>query len=140
MLCDYFFKTIFDLFECLSLIIILLAILTLNIYRVHIQELAGLNEFDYLGLYREHFRHKMDISIFDSPPPSKLPPAPRRLRYISSYRRSLGSLKSVGYVVPRVGQGSISRRHRPKRQIRTRGVPETEPASPSLLGDQSPEI
>ena len=108
--------------------------------RVHIQELAGLNEFDYLGIYREHFCHKMDISIFDSPPPSKLPPAPRRLRYISSYRRSLGSLKSVGYVVPRVGQGSVSKRHRPKRQIRTRGVPETEPASPSLLGDQSPEI
>ena len=108
--------------------------------RVHIQELAGLNESDYLEVYREHFRGRMDISVFDSPPPSKLPPAPKRLRYISSYRRSLGSLKSVGYVVPRVGQGSISKRHRPTRQIRTRGVSETEPMSPSLLGDQYPEI
>ena len=108
--------------------------------RVHIQELAGLNESDYLEVYKEYFRGRMDISVFDSPPPSKLPPAPKRLRYISSYRRSLGSLKSVGYIVPRVGQGSISKRHRPKRQIRTRDVSDSEPMSPSLLGDQSPEI
>ena len=52
--------------------------------RVHIQELAGLNESDYLEVYREHFRGRMDISVFDSPP-SKLPLAPKRLRYISSY-------------------------------------------------------
>ena len=82
--------------------------------RVHIQELAGLNEFDYTGIYREHFCHKMDVSIFSSPPPSKLPQAPRRLRYISSYRSSLRSLKSIEYVVPKVGRGSISKHHRPK--------------------------
>ena len=56
--------------------------------RVHIQELAGLNEDDYTHIYRLHFQDKMDVSIFPDPPPSKLPQAPRRLRYISSYRSS----------------------------------------------------
>ena len=32
------------------------------------------------------------------------------------------SLKSVGYIVPQAGRGSISKHYRPKRQIRTRGV------------------
>ena len=108
--------------------------------RVHIQELAELNEDDYNSIYRVHFQDKMDVSIFLGPPPSKLPQAPRRLRYISSYRSSLRSLKSVGYVVPRVGQGSISKRHRPKRQIRIRGASETGPAVSSVPGDQSSEI
>ena len=108
--------------------------------RIHIQELAGLNEDDYTHMYRLHFQDKMDVSIFPDPPPSKLPQAPRRLRYISSYRSSLRSLKSVGYIVLQVGRGSISKHHRPNRHIRIRGAPETGPAASSVPGDQSPEI
>ena len=70
-------------------------------------ELAGLNEDDYTHIYRLHFQDKMDVSIFPDPPPSKLPQAPRRLRYISSYRSSLRSLKSVGYIVLRL-VGAVS--------------------------------
>ena len=82
----------------------------------------------------------MDVSIFAGSLPRKLPQAPRRLRYISSYRNSMRSLKSVGYIVTQVGQGSMFKRHRPKRQIKTRGAPETGSAVSSMPGDQSPEI
>ena len=82
----------------------------------------------------------MDASIFMDFPPKKLPPAPKRLRYISSYRSSLRSLKSVEYSVPQVGQGSMFKRYRLKKQIRTRGAPKTGTAESQLPGDQSPEI
>ena len=108
--------------------------------RVHIQERAGLNENDYTAVYREHFQNKMDISIFSNPSPRKLPQAPRRLHYISSYRSSLRSLKSVGYILPRVGRGSISKHHRPNRQIRIRGAHKSGPSASSMPGDQSPKI
>ena len=108
--------------------------------RVHIQELAGLNEDDYTHIYREHFQNKMDVSIFSDPPPSKLPQAPRRLRYISSYRSSLRSLKSVGYISPRVGRGRISKHNRHNRQIRIGGAPKSGPSASFMPGDRSPEI
>ena len=108
--------------------------------RFHVQELVRINEREYAHLYKLHFQDKMDVSYFLDSLPRELPQAPRRLRYISSYRSSLRSLKSVGYIVPKVGRGSISKRHRHSRQIMIRGAPKTGPAASSVPGDRSPEI
>ena len=103
--------------------------------RVTIQRNAGLNENDYMAAYRQHFRNKMDISIFSNPSPRKLPQAPRRLHYISSYRSSLRSLHSVGYIPVRTGRGRFS-----SGQIRIGGAPKSGPSASSKPGDRSPEI
>ena len=112
--------------------------------RIHVQELARINEDDYTKMYRLHFQDEMDVSIFPDSPPSKLPQAPKRKKMrnisISSYRSSLRSLRTLGNAFPQVGQGSTFKRYRPKRQIRTRVAPRIGTVESQLSRDQSPEI
>ena len=112
--------------------------------RIHIQELEGISEGDYTSMYKLYLSNKIDVSIFLDFSPTKLPQAPRRKRirgiYISSYRSSLKSLKTVGYTVPQAGQGSTFKCYRLKKQIRTRGAPRIGTAESQLPRDQSPEI
>ena len=106
--------------------------------RVSVQRSAGSHKSDYLAIYRSHFSNKMDISVFSDPKPKKLPQAPKRLRYISSYRSSLRSLRYVGRI--KTARGRFSRRYRPKGQARIGDAPKLEKAASSQPREQSPEI
>ena len=106
--------------------------------RVSVQQSAGSHKSDYLAIYRSHFSHKMDISVFSDPKPKKLPQAPKRLRYISSYRSSLRSLRFVGHI--RTARGRFSRCHRPIGQARTGDASRAETAASSYPREQFPQI
>ena len=104
--------------------------------RVTVQREAGSHKSDYLAIYRTHFAHKIDISVFDSEP-KKLPQAPKRL-WVSSYRCSLRSFRYGGHV--RAGRGRFSRRHRPSRLQRAGNASGTEAPVLTNSREQSPEI
>ena len=104
--------------------------------RVPVQREAGLNKSDYLAIYRTHFAHKIDISVFD-PEPKKLPQTPKRFR-VSSYRCILKSFHLGGCV--KACRGRFSRRHRPNKLQRAGNA--SKPEAPVLTNprEQSPEV
>ena len=104
--------------------------------RAAVQREAGSHKTDYLAIYRSHFANRMDMSVFD-PQPRRFPQAPKRL-YVSSYRRSLGSLRYVNHV--KAARGRISRRHRPIRRKRAGNAVRTETPASFCFRIQSPEI
>ena len=86
--------------------------------RAAVQKAAGEHKSDYLAIYRTHFANKMDLSVF-GPPLRKVPKTPRR-KFVSSYRRSLGSLQYVGHV--KAARGWNSRRYKLTQRKRAGGV------------------
>ena len=90
--------------------------------RAAVQKEAGANKSDYLAIYRTHFANKMDLSVF-GPPPRRFSKTPRR-KFVSSYRRSLGSLQYVGHV--KATRGRNSRRYKLTQRKRAGGVAGTE--------------
>ena len=110
--------------------------------KIHIQELAGISGEDYINMYKLHLGERMDASIFPDSPPKKLLQAPKRIvlrgTHISSYRRSLGSIKFVRNQKARLGRSF--KRYRPEKVIGIRGGPMFGPAVPNSTRDQSPEI
>ena len=86
--------------------------------RAAVQKAAGEHKSDYLAIYRTHFANKMDLSVFGSPL-RKVPKTPRR-KFVSSYRRSLGSLQYVGHV--KAARGWNSRRYKLTQRKRAGGV------------------
>ena len=104
--------------------------------RAAVQREAGSHKTDYLAIYRTHFAGRMDMSVFD-PQPRRFPQAPKRL-YVSSYRRSLGSLRYVSHV--KAARGRISRRHRPIRRKRAGNAGRAETSASFCFRVQSPEI
>ena len=110
----------------------------------HIQELAGISGEDYTAMYKLFLSDKMDTSIIPDSLPKKFPQAPRRSIWrntsVSSYSRSLRSLRSPGNAFPQVGQGSTSKRHRPKRHTRARNAPKNGGQHLSFLGKISRDL
>ena len=90
--------------------------------RAAVQKEAGANKSDYLAIYRTHFANKMDLSVF-GPPPRRFSKTPRR-KFVSSYRRSLGSLQYVGHV--KATRGRNSRRYKLTQRKRAGSVAGTE--------------
>ena len=104
--------------------------------RVTVQNEAGLDKSDYLAIYRTHFAHKIDISVFD-PEPKKLHQGPKKIQ-ISSYRCSLKSFRFGGRV--KACRGRFSRRHRPNKLQRAGNASKTEAPVLTNPREQSPEV
>ena len=93
--------------------------------RAAVQREAGSHKTDYLAIYRTHFAGRMDLAVF-GPPPRRFSQTPRR-RFVSSYRRSLGSLQYVGHV--RAARGRTSRRYKLTQRKRAGNAAGTEVAA-----------
>ena len=104
--------------------------------RAAVQREAGSHKTDYLAIYRSHFAGRMDLSVFDLPP-RRFPKTPRR-GYVSSYRRSLGSLRYVGHV--RAVRGRIPRRYKLIQRKRVGNAVRTEISASHCFRLKSPEI
>ena len=104
--------------------------------RAAVQREAGSHKTDYLAIYRSHFAGRMDLSVFDLPP-RRFPKTPRK-GYVSSYRRSLRSLRYVGHV--RAVRGRIPRRYKLIQRKRVSNAVRTEISATHCFRLKSPAI
>ena len=110
--------------------------------KINVQELAEISGEDYINMYRLHLGDRMDSSILPDFQSKKLPQAPKRIilrgTKISSYRRSLGSIKFSS--TKKVHLGRTIKCNRPHKVIRIKGAPVFGWVVPKSTREKFPEI